>query len=222
MGVEAEVRAHMEVSFVRHGEGYHNLAATKMGHGCTCLNDMPAPDCPYINPDIVDPALTSLGEDQARANTGTAATLGVEHVYCSTLQRAIQTALLGFEAVPNVRFMAIESAREQSGMHHCDQRRTRTAIHQQFPDLQLEPDLPEADELWKTEREPKVALAARCTATLRTLAADPSPRVALVTHSSFLLTLFQAILVLEDVPDHLRTWFSTGEVRTLCLNLTNL
>ena len=201
------------------------------GHGCSCVDGQPKSpnDCPYMDPALVDPHLTELGEQQAVANRPKAHALALRKVYVSPLRRALKTALLGFDNHDGsqVTYKALELAREQLGLHHCDQRTTKSTLATEFPSVEWPIDMADSDGLWTEVRESKAALVERALATLRVLAVDESPRLALVTHSSFLKAMFAVAMDFEACGTHedqnrLSQWFETGELRTLVVNFTPL
>mmetsp|Transcript_16030 Transcript_16030/g.31392 ORF Transcript_16030/g.31392 Transcript_16030/m.31392 type:complete len:280 (+) Transcript_16030:1-840(+) len=202
------------IHFVRHGEGYHNKAATEAGYGCTCMRPDDSRPCPYTDPVLLDPGLTPLGVQQAAANSSVAPSLGVELVVVSPMNRAIQTAVESFASVPDVPFLAHEDAREQSGEHICDKRQTRHKHQEMYPHIDFSLLESEEDELWTTERESRKSVADRCDNVLKYLSTRPEKNLALVTHSSYLLTLFNAALDCKYAPE-LKEWFQTGELRSV-------
>eukprot|EP00730_Choanoeca_flexa_P012037 TRINITY_DN3071_c0_g1_i1.p1 TRINITY_DN3071_c0_g1~~TRINITY_DN3071_c0_g1_i1.p1 ORF type:complete len:269 (+),score=44.57 TRINITY_DN3071_c0_g1_i1:1-807(+) len=218
-----------QITFVRHGQGDHNLAAIVAGHGCSCDGATKAIDCPYLDPDLKDPPLTDLGCQQALANREKAAKLRLQTVFVSPLRRALKTAVLGFANHDGVdtNFHVIESAREQYGLHWCDCRQTKTILSQEYPEALFPAELSEDDELWTEQRESKASLIDRATETLLTLARHDARELALVTHSSFLKAMFAVVLdfgACEKAEDGVRLarWFETGELRTLVVNFDRL
>lgn len=153
-------------------------------------------------------------------------------VFVSSLQRALQTAILAFAsdkeegiaegnaAASAPAFHAIDDLREQSGLHHCDRRRAVTEIRKQFPQVDVSL-LPEEDKLWSIDRETKLELAKRSLRALKATAASSAECIAIVTHSSFLLTLFTVVLELHG-PKELGEWFATGECRVLVVDMSNI
>jgi len=158
--------------------------------------------------------LTEKGRSEALALRPNTSSLSIDVVLVSPLSRATETALLAFG--PRFPHIALECLREQSGKHVCDQRRSKRDIQTQFPHLDVSLLVDEEDSLWTSERETKMELARRCEQFLGILAARPESHIAVVTHSSFLLTLFS---LLFDCPPDLKQWFNTGELRSVCLEL---
>lgn len=83
------------------------------------------------------------------------------------------------------------------GQHICDSRRRRSEIATQFPFLDLSLIPSGADTSWTPSREPKAQVAQRADEFLSWLAARPETELAVVSHSSFLLTLFNVVLAVD-------------------------
>ena len=168
--------------------------------------------CPYMDSRLTDAALTEAGRKQAQGarlqRDGGWPTV----VFTSTLQRALETAVIAFgpgperegkgDPKPEPRFVALDELREQSGVHYCDRRRPLAEIKKQFPNVDISRVADEEDTLWHDEiRETKLHLAKRGLAVLKMAAAEPAADVAIVTHSSFLLTLFAVVLDVSASPE---------------------
>lgn len=204
------------VHFVRHGEGHHNKAAYTSGYGCQCNTPNSGLQCPYTDKKLLDPHLTALGHQQAKANQPITPSLGVQLVVVSPLARAVQTALGAFQTVPGVPYIANENCREQSGQHVCDKRQTREAASKMFPTIDFSLLLDNEDTMWTKERETRVSVADRGDALIRFLADRPEKNIAVVAHSSWLLTLFNCSLDCSTAPE-MAEWFKTGELRSMKL-----
>lgn len=75
----------------------------------------------------------------------------------------------------------------------------------------------EEDELWTPHhRETPAEMARRGMAFLQWLGGRGEERVAVVTHSAFLLTLFTQVLHCHD--GDLRQWFENAEMRSVTLH----
>jgi len=197
------------VLLIRHGEGAHNVAqrewrnAGKAGEPYTVDND----------PDglLRDAELTALGREQAAALKDEIQ--DAEIVFASPMRRATQTALLG--ASPEVPVLAVEALHETGGRHTCDRRLDKADLATLFPrvDYSL---IQEVDPLWHdTQREDKASIAARAADFLAFLRTRPEKIVAVATHSGFLLTLLNAVLLVDNPDD--AAWFATGECRAFTL-----
>ena len=90
---------------------------------------------------------------------------------------------------------------------------------QAFPGVDFGQLASEEDELWTEERESKRGLAERGLCFLDWLCAQSDEEVAVVCHSSFLLTLFNVVLRCED--PELERWFGTGELRSVWVTWAN-
>lgn len=110
-----------------------------------------------------------------------------DKLYSSPLVRAMDTLRVTFEGIfrddagkqPTVLVVEVsgpcaalyvsvifddfpKNCREENGIHTCDQRRSRSFIHERFPTFDFEEGLTEEDELWDPEiRETKAQVAKR-------------------------------------------------------------
>ncbi|KAG6369495.1 histidine phosphatase superfamily [Boletus reticuloceps] len=140
----------------RHGEGFHNVAEAKYGKKAwdeywSKLNG---------DGEMVwgpDPQLTPLGEQQAwdaHVAWETERRFGIpvpEKLYTSPLTRAIRTSQITFDNLIVCDLRTTINVREQHGIHTCDKRRTRSEIHDAFPEYTFEDGFTEADLLWKPD-----------------------------------------------------------------------
>ncbi|RED53809.1 histidine phosphatase family protein [Aestuariispira insulae] len=106
----------MAIYFIRHGQSVFNAAS---------LNGEPIPD-------IVDVPLTGEGRQQARDLKTQVKELDIDHVICSPLTRAIQTALCAFEDVAPI---TIASGHHEKLCSPCDMGRSPAALARDFPGL---------------------------------------------------------------------------------------
>jgi broad specificity phosphatase PhoE len=106
----------MPIYLIRHGQSEFN-AAHKDG----------APD-----PLIFDAPLTDLGRQQARAAREQAATLGIQHVICTPLTRAIQTAKIIFDGIAPI---TVSTGPAEHLSHSCDMGRSPEVLAAEFPEL---------------------------------------------------------------------------------------
>ncbi|KAG6369487.1 histidine phosphatase superfamily [Boletus reticuloceps] len=104
-----------------------------------------------------DPQLTPLGEQQAwdaHVAWETERRFGIpvpEKLYTSPLTRAIRTSQITFDNLIVCDLRTTINVREQHGIHTCDKRRTRSEIHDAFPEYTFEDGFTEADLLWKPD-----------------------------------------------------------------------
>lgn len=154
LNLKANRRTSFKVIFFgRHGQGWHNVAEDK--YGTEAWNDYWS----KLDTDGVivwgpDPTLTPLGEQQAQAVSDAFKTEiphGVplpQKLYTSPLTRALQTNNITFFGLDRHRTEVVENCREQIGDHTCDQRRSKTYIHETFPAVFFEKGFSENDLLW--------------------------------------------------------------------------
>lgn len=218
----------LTLHLVRHGQGFHNLLGDEYrqrGVHFSSTGDDFSENNPYRRPELLDPPLTAIGRKQARALQSHTRTLGTQAVVVSPLARAASTALLAFAHLvgTSVPFLAREEAREQAGVHTCDQRNDLADIAIDFPTVDLGALSSESDPLWHdTRREPPEEVCARAHALLLWLRARPESELAVVTHSAFLFVLLNAVVQSGSVPpgEGVRAWFATGELRTVRLAIS--
>jgi len=155
-----------------------------------------------------DPELTPIGINQAmEAKRGWEAELPFritlpDRLYSSPLTRAMHTLQITFEGmvlgdVEDKRSVVIlENCREENGIHTCDKRRTRSYIHERFPDYEFEEGFEEEDKLWDPEiRETKSQVAERARRVLDYIFEKDttSTYISVVAHGGIINGFLQAI-----------------------------
>lgn len=210
------------VHLVRHGQGFHNLLSDIFNDVHVRFGE--SLGNPYCHPALVDPPLTEIGREQARALRPKARALRPQPqlVVVSPMVRATQTAVIGFDhlldgAATRVPFVAHEGCHEIAGVHICDRRRPLNDLRTDFPCVDYDTaNISEEDPLWKEDvRESLTELADRGYAFLMWLRSRPEADIAVATHSTFLFALLNAAMRCED--EKLAAWFQTGEMRSLVL-----
>lgn len=106
----------MPIYLIRHGQSEFNAAHSDG-----------APD-----PLIFDAPLTDLGRAQALAARDHAATLGIQHVICTPLTRAIQTAKIIFDGIAPI---TVSAGPVEHLSHSCDMGRSPDLLAAEFPEL---------------------------------------------------------------------------------------
>lgn len=217
---------HKRVSFIRHGEGFHNVAKQQWneqglaGEPYTLEND---PNMKYL-----DPSLTETGIQQAKDLQPVAAELcswrngpPVELIITSSMRRATQTALIAFEeAIANgMPVLAHDLCHETAGKHTCDKRLSVSQLSKEFLPVVYRSSLlgGEEDPYWGDgrTREPLPVVALRASQFIDWLMELPASSIVVATHSSWLLALMNAAMDVADPAT--RSWFGTGELRTVVL-----
>ncbi|KAG9005195.1 hypothetical protein FRB90_010506 [Tulasnella sp. 427] len=156
---EADPLVSYKVVFIgRHGEGYHNVA--EAFYGTKAWDDYWA--LQNGNGAVTwgpDAKLTALGIKQAQMahkrwvdelHSGGGIPLPTK-IYSSPLSRAAKTLEITFHNVSHERPLIMENLREIIGVHTCDKRLTRSAIHKAFPEFDIEKGFAEEDLLWKPD-----------------------------------------------------------------------
>eukprot|EP00928_Gymnodinium_smaydae_P092304 TRINITY_DN76155_c0_g1_i1.p1 TRINITY_DN76155_c0_g1~~TRINITY_DN76155_c0_g1_i1.p1 ORF type:complete len:258 (+),score=40.03 TRINITY_DN76155_c0_g1_i1:62-835(+) len=211
-----------KIHFIRHGEGFHNVAQKEWranpewdgkSEPYTADND---PTGRYT-----DALLTDEGERQARELQERTANLQPELLIVSPMRRATQTGLIAFEqhvAAAKLPTMAQELCHERAGAHTCDKRLSRTELKALFPAVDYSLLESEDDPYWGdgVTRESPFALAGRGARFVEWLMARPERHIAVAAHSAWLLGMMNAVLECND--DATRTFFATGEMRTVLLS----
>ncbi len=108
----------MPVYLIRHGQSEFNAVARD-----------------GIDPLIYDAPLTSLGQSQADRAREKIADLDIQHVICSPLTRAVQTALRIFkDTVP----ITVEAGHREMVCNSCDVGRRPDILSRDFPNLSFD------------------------------------------------------------------------------------
>jgi len=200
------------IHFIRHGRGTHNDQAELKG-GCDCRKG--GVSCAYKDIALLDARLTEEGIRQAEELKLLCKDLNEELIVVSPLSRALTTATVAFSS-SKAKIIAHESLREQHGVHVCDKRRSVTELRADFPRVDFSLLESEEDLLFHvSNRETRVAMVERGIQLLEWIRTRPEKNIVVVGHSSWLLTLFNAVLTCEDQRSAL--WFSTGELRTVVI-----
>ncbi len=208
------------VYFIRHAEGTHNEAARLHGEGA------------YKSWEWMDAELTPVGEQQAVAlqEQLLASRLmeSLDLVVVSPLRRTLHTATLVFgidttnggkstHLRPHVPpFVAIEALRETAGGDPCNKRSVLSELARRFPHVDFSQVQSEEDVLydeggWESEE----SMEARGHYFLWWLGQRPERTVAVVTHGSFLMTVFERVL---QAPISMRHWWENTECRGLAVH----
>ena len=217
------------VHFIRHGQGFHNVAqkewyaAGKPGVPYTIDTD---PDGSRYG----DAQLTPVGIGQATDLQAQTKGLVPELLVLSPMRRAMKTGLLAFDKqvkAGDLPVICVELAHEIAGKHTCDKRLNRSELMEAFPEVNWELSAvpTEEDPYWGDgrTREQITSVASRADQFLAWLRARPEKHVAVATHSCFLLALFNGVLRVPESmaagdAEELTTWFATGEMRTVVLH----
>jgi broad specificity phosphatase PhoE len=199
---------------VRHGQGYHNLAAVglpppKLPWVCVCRTGGPGDPCPYSNPDHADAELTSCGVGEA-ASAGKelakrAGDLAPDLVLVSPLTRTLQTCTTALEAAGDavgaaVPVIAEEGLRERLGMHYCNKRSSvDAALKAKFPRVDFSnvapgPDLLFNDDVWEED----LVIAERAKGLFLRLRSRPEKCIACFAHFAILNAALKYAFTTQD------------------------
>ncbi len=217
------------IHFIRHGESLHQQRAAQ-GRLCRC-HDAPSAEeianCPYMDPDLVDPPLTELGRRQV-------VRIAAELWFAGAATRSLETASIASSS----GIVALEQIRSRVSAHHHTRRRPISILKPLFPRVDFSRISSDEDPLFTGGAEPRATLDRRLAEFLRLLALRPEREIAVVTHFTIFLTLFQSpaeTLVVgrnserpagdppffdcreSAEPDRLRSFFEPGEIRSLVL-----
>lgn len=200
------------VHFLRHGDALHKeraAAESAKGKVCRCHDTPPTTDgCPYLDPALMDAALTPAGHAQVR---GIAAACGARVVLVSPAVRALETAVDAFAGADLPTIVALEDLRSRVSAHQHTRRHTITELRARFPAADFSACAVDEDRLWTGAAEPRAAVDARVRGFLRALSARGERDVAVVTHFTMFLALLNRAsdpLVLGVDPDRAddRAW----------------
>ena len=202
--------------------GFHNLLADMRKSGIDWIQFSHSEQNPYVKPEVTDSPLTHKGRLQAEAHQVTTVTSGVELVVVSPQCCAVQTGLLAYQHLNNIgttKFVANENVREESGIHLCDKRRSRTQAEKEFPNVDWSDIKHDEDPIFQNDhRENKSEVGERIYNFLLWLQSRDEKVVAVASHSGWLMTLFNGVCVTDEKEKSgLRQWFQTGEMRTVTL-----
>jgi broad specificity phosphatase PhoE len=191
---------------VRHGHGFHNEAG----------------EIDYENyklEEFEDAELTPHGLGQCASLSQLAldslSMRRVDALVVSPMRRALQTAQFSFPGLINkVPWTALESLREQTGLHPCDRRLSKTSLSSANPHVDFSFVTSELDPLYPlypASREPSEQVNARVKSFLGWVFASNHTEVVVVTHSVFICHLLG---VLGHSPDH----FQNCEMRSYAIS----
>jgi len=193
------------VHFVRHGQGQHNVENKRSGKLRACLNAS-----------LFDATLTEQGIAEAKALRPLAEKIKPSIVLVSPLRRSLQTATLGFGMTsPPPRFIAREEIREVLG---CEaEKRTPVRISSaSYPMVDFS-SISEEDPEPNTLIETPGHLKDRTRLFLKELSEREETNIAVVSHSLFLLSLFNCDIV-ECNSEYLKRFFNTAELKSAVLD----
>jgi broad specificity phosphatase PhoE len=210
------------IHFQRHGQGYHNLICDMWREAGRPI-DFDSLD-PELNPltrnEFIDPPLTNLGRQQCTSVREGCSQLSPEVVIVSPLLRCIQTAKLSFRDHADTTvtpWVSHEGCREELGLLTGNKRRPIAEIRDDFPEIDFAAINHDEDELWNSYKDRRETLLEKSERIYDFLTSFVMQReeseIAVVSHSAYLFTLLNAVMDIED--EDLRSWFLTGEVRSL-------
>lgn len=213
------------VHFIRHGEGYHNVAQREWRNDPS-WDGKSEPYTKDNDPNwrYVDAELNDKGRGQAVAlQKQTEPMLKPELMVVSPMRRATLTGLLAFEphvARGELPCVAHELLHERAGRHTCDKRLSKTQLAALFPQVTYDLVFDDEDPYWGDgwTREPWKDTALRGAKFIEWLLARPEKHITVAAHSAILLALFNAVFECEE--EATSTWFGTGEMRSVLLSRT--
>jgi broad specificity phosphatase PhoE len=194
------------VHFVRHAEGYHNVAGRV------------DPLFGYLREDLEDAVLTEVGIAQCKALYADSENRmqNAQLLVVSPMNRTMQTATIGFAHLKGkIPWIAIEDLRERTGLHPCDRRRSISDHRASFGHVDFSFVADDADPLfWKYKlREPNAHVIQRARRFVEWLKERPEKEVIVVSHHGYLLDLMGEVLQTTH-PDSDAIDFKNCEMRT--------
>ncbi len=225
------------IHFVRHGQGFHNLLADiYRAQGKEWTQFQKEDNNPYVRMELLDAPLTDKGRKQAQALQPQIEKFNdknehdsllkkeqikaLEMVVLSTNCRALQTGVIAFQSyVGKIPFIAHEMVREEIGVHLCDSRRSISSQKIEFPmvDFDVVGTMIKSDEddlFTHDKRESKMDIGGRIYRFLEWLELREEVHIAVTSHSGWLFTLFNGVV---ECDEELKSWFHTGEMRSMKL-----
>eukprot|EP00808_Paulinella_micropora_P017589 g28797.t1 len=211
------------VHLIRHGQGFHNLLADiyrEQGKTFDATGDKHAEN-PYKRAEVYDSPLTAIGRAQAKALRPLAHRLAphIDLLVTSPLTRAVQTALIAFGSelkARDVPFMGHPAVSETNGLNTCDKRRPLSDLKEDFANIDWSLITEEEDSRWSPDqRESPRSVSDRGYEFLLWLRSRPEQQVVIATHSAWLFTLLNTVV---DCSAEHKTWFFTGELRSMVLS----
>jgi len=183
------------VWFVRHAEGFHNVAERQHELGTLYLQEE------HSGWRFWDSALTARGKEQCqktlREVESLSHSLELELIVVSPLTRTLQTADLTVgKASPRhwsgerPPMIASDLCRERITNCPADSRRPLGSLMKEFPHIDFSELTTEYDEMWEL-KEDNAKCKERGLKFLRWLEMRPERSIAVVTHSGFLKRLFE-------------------------------
>lgn len=203
------------VHFLRHAEGYHNIAGKNNPLG-------------YLRADLIDANLSQHGEQQCHDFSTDPNNVNIfqsaELLVVSPMNRTIQTATLCFPSLVNrIPWIAVEDLRETTGIHPCDKRLTKSEHKAAYNHVNFDEVASETDpiyHLYTYTREPDKDVQKRCRAFLQWLQNRPEKEIIVVTHRAYLRQMLRSVLDIEgsNEPSHCIR-FANCECRTYIITL---
>jgi 2,3-bisphosphoglycerate-dependent phosphoglycerate mutase len=180
---------------------------------------------------LADPDLTTIGRQQAEVLSAFLSTSGdflpVDVLYCSLMQRAIQTAL-PVAASLGLAPHGLYDSHESGGLYLDDVATSEPVgqpgtppeeLRRRYPALILPEDL-NADGWWSRPYETvaeRVERARRLVAYLREVHGSRNQSLALISHQGFFTHFFFALLGMERPAGF---WFTLNNISLTCLDVT--
>ncbi|GMF59495.1 unnamed protein product [Phytophthora fragariaefolia] len=194
------------VYFVRHAQGYHNVAEQKYGVG-RWEDEFARSD------EFLDSNLTPFGvkDAQTKGPPSVKAELEqgmppIERIVVSPLSRAIQTAQTFFaeDQMPRTPLLCMENCREVFDRCTYDKRRPLAEVKQKFPDVDFSLIKHEQDELWSpTHHETADEIHERARNFLAELFETvPERYVVVVSHVCFIQAVCAVTMGIDFRPDN--------------------
>lgn len=143
-------------------------------------------------------------------------------VLTSPMRRTCQTATYSFPLLMNkIPWIALESLRETTGLHPCDRRRPRDELQLYYPHINFNQINDNMDPLYdKYElREPFADVELRCLRFMTYLANCSDKNIIVVSHSSYLYTLFTSVIKVMNDSNEYFEGFKNCEIRSFVIDV---
>ena len=199
------------IHFVRHAEGHHNVAGKQN------------PLFGYLREDLEDATLTPHGIEQCHQLHDESKSMieGAQLLLVSPLNRTLQTATYSFPQLQDkIPWIALESIREQTGLHPCDRRKPVSEHSKTYTHIDFSTMIDNEDKLYSqySLREPRSDVTTRAREFMSWLEHRPETEIIVVSHCGYLRNLFENVIKSTDSND--RTDFKNAELRTFVIDFS--
>jgi broad specificity phosphatase PhoE len=171
----------MKLYLVRHGYAFHNLGAEKYGEKA------------YYMELFEDAYLTEKGKDQANSLKPSLNKIKFSDIYCSPLQRCIQTCDNCIDT--NIHILLDDRLMEPQGEHLCNKRKQIPCLKKLLLDMSNKYALYNINDEYKFDKETNCDVLKRITDFVGELKSkyNKNDNILIITHHDWLYQFFKFI-----------------------------